>query len=101
MDDDYSALQERLGTLPDRLSYDIMVGRVLCGGTLGSGGDAARGEQYVPFLRPGSGHWPPAEACVRAAAVGLVSLHTHTSCRNMGLFFFPFLPDLHGMITLW
>ncbi|CAK6436550.1 unnamed protein product [Pipistrellus nathusii] len=25
VDDDYSALQERLGTLPDRLSYDIMV----------------------------------------------------------------------------
>nr|KAF6268975.1 URI1 prefoldin like chaperone [Pipistrellus kuhlii] len=25
VDDDYSALQERLGTLPDKLSYDIMV----------------------------------------------------------------------------
>lgn len=26
MEDDYSALQERLGTLPDKLSYSIMVG---------------------------------------------------------------------------
>lgn len=60
MDDDYSALQERLGTLPDKLSYDIMVGRVLCGGTLVSGGDAARGEEYVPLPPAGSvtGHQP-------------------------------------------
>lgn len=31
MESDYEALQERLNTLPDKLSYDIMVGIVFSG----------------------------------------------------------------------
>lgn len=97
VDDDYSALQERLGTLPDKLSYNIMVGHVSSPRPwfLVEMLPVGRNSVPVPPVCPFTGHHAQGPRQRQQPQSASVSLHRHTTVIATGaLTSFPF-PQTH------